>query len=81
MATLQETYKKHAIGRAPKGTKRGLYTFLDGFDFADQFEIQDAILQFCKIKAPSYAELIRADEVADEYIEKRHIENIYFLPF
>jgi hypothetical protein len=43
MATLQQTYKKHAIGRAPKGTKRGLYAFLDGFSFADQFEIQDAI--------------------------------------
>lgn len=81
MATLQKTYKKHAIGRAPKGTKRGLYAFLDGFEFADQFEIQDAILQFCKTEAPSYAELIRADEVADEYITKRKLENIYTLPF
>jgi hypothetical protein len=81
MATLQETYKKHVVGRAPKQTKKRLYEFLDGFDFVDQFEIQDAILHFCKIKAPSYAELIRADEVADEYITKRKLENIYILPF
>lgn len=81
MATLQETYKKHVVGRAPKQTKRRLYEFLDGFDFVDQWEIQGAILQFCKIKAPSYAELIRADEVADEYISKRKLKNIYVLPF
>lgn len=81
MATLQQTYKKHAIGRAPKGTKGGLYAFLDGFDFVDQWEIQDAILQYYKIDAPAYSELVRADEIADEYIDKRHIENIYYLPF
>lgn len=81
MATPQQTYKKHAIGRAPKGTKRGLYDFLDGFSFADQFGIQDAILQYYKIDAPAYSELVRADEIADEYINKRHIENIYYLPF
>jgi hypothetical protein len=81
MATLQKIYKKHAIGRAPKGTKKGLYAFLDGFDFSDQFEIQDAILQYYKIDAPAYSELVRADEIADEYIEKRQIQNIYYLPF
>jgi hypothetical protein len=81
MATLQQTYKKHAIGRAPKGTKRGLYAFLDGFSFEDQWEIQDAILKYCGIDAPAYSELVRADEIADEYINKRHIENIYYLPF
>lgn len=81
MATLQQIYKKHAIGRAPKGTKKGLYAFLDGFKFEDQWEIQDAILQYCKIDAPAYSELVRADEIASEYIDKRHIENIYYLPF
>jgi hypothetical protein len=81
MATLQKTYKKYAIGRAPKGTKKGLYTFLDGFNFADQFEIQDAILQYYKIDAPAYSELVRADEIADEYITKRKLKNIYILPF
>jgi hypothetical protein len=54
---------------------------LDGFNFVDQFEIQDAILEFCEIDSPSYAELIFADEMAGEYITKRKIENIYFLPF
>ncbi len=81
MATLQQTYKKHAIWRTPKGTKKGLYAFLDGFKFEDQREIQDAILQYCKIDAPAYSELVRADEIASEYIDKRHIENIYYLPF
>lgn len=81
MATLQETYKKHVVGRTPKQIKKRLYEFLDGFDFVDQWGIQDAILQFCKIKSPSYAELIRADEVAEEYITKRKLENIYVLPF
>lgn len=81
MATLQETYKKHVVGRAPKQTKRRLYEFLDGFDFVDQFEIQDAILQYYKIDVPAYSELVRADEIADEYITKRQIQNIYYLPF
>ena len=81
MATLQETYKKHVVGRAPKQTKRRLYKFLDGFGFVDQWEIQGAVLQFCKIEAPSYAGLVRAEEVADEYISKRKLENIYTLPF
>lgn len=54
---------------------------MDGYNFADQYEIQDAVLQFCEITAPSYAELLFADELADEYITKRKLKNIYFLPF
>jgi hypothetical protein len=81
MATLQTIYSKHCVGNAPKKNKKNLYKFLDGFNFVDQWEIQDAVLEFCEIHSPSYAELIFAEEMADEYITKRKIENIYFLPF
>lgn len=54
---------------------------MDGYNFVDQYEIQDAVLQFCEITSPSYAELIFAEEMADEYITKRKLTNIYVLPF
>ena len=85
MATLKETYNKYAVGTAPKVTKKKLYEYLDGFTFVNELEIQDAVLEFCKIKAPSYAELIFADEMAREYINKRQIQKQkqfeYVLPF
>lgn len=85
MATLKKIYNKHCVGNAPKKNKKKLYEFLDGFYFVDQYEIQDAVLEFCKIDSPSYAELIFADEMAREYIDKKKIDKQkqfnYTLPF
>lgn len=84
MYLIEKLYKAHCVGETPKGAKQSkkeLYKYLDGFTFADQYEIQGAVLDFCGITAPSYAELIFWEAVADYYIKENKPDIDWVLPF
>lgn len=71
MTKLQQTRAKYNISKSPRQTKKELYKYLDSFLFVGEFEIQDAILNFLEIDAPSWGMLSFAWEIAREYMQKR----------
>ena len=59
-------------------TKQDLRDYLDWYDFVNQSEISDAVLEFMEeemwVLNPSYQDCLNAGEYADEYIELRWIK-------